>query len=180
MKSTNCLWLHCQRNKELGYFANCTQFHHHGEEMPHHTLHGVQELPENLVILPTKVLMDLLEITLPLNLLRMMVPLDLLIVMVPQDPQITMVLLDLLVIMNLLVVTLLDMISPPAVISLHEEVLRSVAHRCSFNLPTQLVSQYQCQIQQIILTNQLQQLMFLPPWSPHLVQVFLFQMVCLL
>ena len=142
-------------------------------------LHGVQEPPENLVILPTKDLMDLLEITLPLNLLEMTVPLDLQTMMVPLDPLVTMAHLDLQVMMGLQEVALLDMISPQAVISLHEEVLRSVAHRCSFNLPTQLVSQYQCQIQQIILTNQLQQLMFLPPWSPHLVQVFLFQMICL-
>ena len=175
--STRYPWLLCQKQKEPDSYAKRTQFHL-GEEMPHHTHHGVQEPPENLAILPAKVLMDLLELTLPLTLLEMTVPLDLQIMMVPLDPLVTMAHLDLQVMMGLQEVALLDMISLQEVVSLHEEVIRSVDHRCNFNLPTQLISQHQFRIQQIILANQPQQLMFPPPWSLHLVQVFLFQMVC--
>ena len=177
--STSCPWLLCQKQKEPGFFAKHTQFHH-GEELPHHILHGVQEPPENLVILPTKDLMDLLEITLPLNLLEMTVPLDLQTMMVPLDLLETMARLDLRVMMGLQEVALLDMINPQEVVSLHEEVIQSVDHQCNFNLPTQPISHHQFQIQQITLASQLQQLMFPLPWSLHLVQVFLFQMVCLL
>ena len=173
--STSCPWLLCRKQKEPDSFAKHTQFHH-GEEMPHHILHG--ERPENLVTLPAKVLMDLLEITLPLNLLEMTVPLDLQTMMVPLDLLETMARLDLRVMMGLQEVALLDMINPQEVVSLHEEVIQSVDHQCNFNLPTQPISHHQFQIQQITLASQLQQLMFPPPWSLHLVQVFLFQMVC--